>query len=94
MAKSTDANYDEPSPREEKLRQRLDAEPAARPPGPGAKDRPGFDLGGAATGATAGLGLGLGDNSAEKREGRRLPGRRPKNKLGLPRFGGKVLSNK
>ena len=94
MAKSTDTNHDEPSPREEKRRERFDANAAARPPEPGAEDRPGFDLGGAATGATAGSGLGLGNNTAENRKDRRLPGRRPKNKLALPRFGGSVLNNK
>jgi hypothetical protein len=94
MAKSTDANHDEPAPGDENDQQRLDAKAAARPPGPGAKDRPGFDLGGAVTGVTAGSGLGLGDNAAENRKDRRLPGRRPKNKLGLPRFAGSVLKNK
>ena len=93
MTNSTKANHDEPSPPEEKGRE-LDAKAAARPPGAGAKDRPGFDLGGAATGTTAGSGLGLGDDSAESRNDRRLPGRRPKNKLGLPRFGGSVLKSK
>ena len=94
MAKSTDANHDEPSPREEKHREWVDAKAAARPPGPGAKDRLGFDLGGAVTGATAGSGLGLGDDAAENPKDRRLPGRRPKNKLGLPRFGGAVVNDK
>ena len=89
MAKSADANHDEPSSRQE----RLDAKVAARSPGPGGKDRPGFDLGGASTGATAGSGLGLGDDAAENRKDRRLPGRRPKNKLGLPRFGGAVVND-
>jgi hypothetical protein len=45
------------------------------------------------TGVTAGSGLGLGDNAAENRKDRRLPGRRPKNKLGLPRFGGAVVND-
>ena len=93
MAKATDANHDEPSPREEKRRERLDPKAAARPPGPGAKDRPGFDLGGAVTGATVGSGLGLGDDVAENRKNRRLPGRRPKSKLGLPRFRGAVVND-
>ncbi len=59
MAKSTDAKHDEPAAGEENNQQRLNAKAAARPPGPGAKDRAGFDLGGAVTGATAGSGLGL-----------------------------------
>ena len=45
---------------------------------------PGFDLGGAVTDATAGSGLGLGDDAAENQKDRRLPGRRPKNKVDLP----------
>ncbi len=94
VAKSTDAKHDEPAADEENNQQRLNAKAAARPPGPGAKDRAGFDLGGAVTGATAGSGLGLGDDAAENRKDRRLPGRRPKNKLGLPRFGGTVVSDK
>ena len=80
MAKSTPANHDEPRTREEKRPEQLEAKAAGRLPGPGAKDRPGFDLGGAVTEATAGSGLGLGNNSAETREDRRLPGRRPRNK--------------
>jgi hypothetical protein len=94
MAKSTDAKHDKPTPGEENNQQRLNAKAAARSPGPGATDRPGFDLGGAVTGATAGSGLGLGDDAAENWKDRRLPGRRPKNKLGLPRFGGAVVNDK
>jgi hypothetical protein len=52
MAKSTDANDDEPAPGEKNDQQRLNAKAAARSPGRGAKDRPGFDLGGAVTDAT------------------------------------------
>ncbi len=94
MAKSTDGKHDEPAAGEENNQQRLNAKAAARSPGPGAKDRPGFDLGGAVTDATAGSGLGLGDDAAENPKDRRLPGRRPKNKLGLPRFGGAAVNDK
>lgn len=45
---------------------------AATAPRPSAKDRAGFDLGGAVTDATAGSGLGLGRDSAESRADRRL----------------------
>lgn len=94
MAKSSDANDDDPALGEEKSRARLNAKAAARSPWLGAKDRPGFDLGGAVTDATAGSGLGLGDDAAESRMDRRLPGRRPKGKLSLPRSGGSVLNDK
>jgi hypothetical protein len=94
MAKLTDANHDESAPGEETNQQRLNTGAAARSPGPSAKDRPGFDLGGAVTDATAGSGLGLGNDAAESRMDRRLPGRRPKGKLSLPRSGGSVLNDK
>ncbi len=94
MAKSTDAKHDERAAGDEDNQQRLNAKAAGRSPGPGARDRPGFDLGGALTRATASLGLGLRDDAAENRTDRRLPGRRPKNKLGLPRFGGAVVNDK
>lgn len=90
MARSPDRNCDEPVSGENQI----NAKTAARPPGPDAKDRPGFDLGGAVTDATAGSGLGLGDDAAENRKDRRLPGRRPKNKLGLPRYGGAGAQDK
>jgi hypothetical protein len=93
MRKATDANHHEPAPGEEKTQERLNVKAAARAPGPDAKDRPGFDLGGAVTDAKAGSGLGPGEDASESGD-RRLPGRRPKNKLGLPRFGGSVVSNK
>ena len=92
MVKSSDSKHDEPRAREES-KQRLKAKDTARSPGSSAKDRPGFDLGGAVTDATAGSGLGLGNDAAESRMDRRLPGRRPKNKLGLPRFGGAVVND-
>ena len=92
MVKSSDAKHDEPPAREES-KQRLNAKDTARSPGSSAKDRPGFDLGGAVTGATVGSGLGLGDDVAENRKNRRLPGRRPKSKLGLPRFRGAVVND-
>lgn len=59
-------------------RQRL---AARKPPRADAKDRPGFDLDGAVSDATAGTGLGLGQDAAESRADRRLPGRKPRNKL-------------
>ena len=94
MPKSTDAKHDEPAAGDESNQQRRNAKAAARSPGPGAKDRPGFDLGGAVTDASAGSGLGLGEDASENSGDRRLPGRRPKNKLGLPRFGGSVVNDK
>jgi hypothetical protein len=94
MAKPTEAKHDEPAPGDENDQRRLNAKAAARSPGPGAKDRPGFDLGGAVTDATAGSGLGLGDDASENSGDRRLPGRRPKSKPGLLRFGGAVVNDK
>jgi hypothetical protein len=51
-------------------------------------DRPGFDLGGASDDTHAGTGLGLGQNSSDTAGERRLPGRRPDNKLTIPRWSG------
>ncbi len=51
-------------------------------------DRPGFDLGGSSGGTHAGTGLGLGDDASDTAGDRRLPGRRPDNKLTIPRWGG------
>ena len=45
-------------------------------PNPGAVDRPGFDLGGSTGKTSAGSGLGLGEDAAESRRNRSLPGRR------------------
>ena len=45
-------------------------------PNPGAVDRPGFDLGGSTGKTSAGTGLGLGEDAAETRRSRSLPGRR------------------
>ena len=72
----------------------LEAAAADRPPAPGSKDRPGFDLGGAVTDATAGSGLGLGEDAAENRRDQRLPGRRQRARSGPPRFGGAVVRDK
>ena len=70
-----------PTKATDKLPDEGDQEPpgssAATAPGPNAKDRPGFDLGGAVTDATAGSGLGLGSDSAESRADRRLPRKKP-----------------
>jgi len=51
---------------------------ADRSPEPVAVDRPGFDLGGSTGKTSAGTGLGLGQDAAENRRDRRLPGRRGK----------------
>ncbi|SNT13640.1 hypothetical protein [Antarctobacter heliothermus] len=51
-------------------------------------DRPGFDLGGSSGDTHAGTGLGLGKDSSDTPGDRRLPGRRPDNKLTIPRWGG------
>jgi len=53
---------------------------AAVPPRePVAVDRPGFDLGGSTSKTSAGTGLGVGQDAAEDRRDRSLPGRRGKN---------------
>lgn len=51
-------------------------------------DRPGFDLSGSSDDTTAGTGLGLGNDASDTAGDRRLPGRRPDNKLTIPRWGG------
>lgn len=51
-------------------------------------DRPGFDLGGASGDTDAGTGLGLGNDAFDTPGDRRLPGRRPDNKLTIPRWSG------
>ena len=51
-------------------------------------DRPGFDLSGSSDDTHAGTGLGLGNDAFETPGDRRLPGRRPDNKLAIPRWGG------
>lgn len=51
-------------------------------------DRPGFDLGGSTGETTAGLGLGLGEDSSDTSLERSLPGRRVKEKLSIPRWRG------
>ena len=51
-------------------------------------DRPGFDLGGSSGDTDAGTGLGLGNDSSDTPGERRLPGRRPDNKLTIPRWSG------
>lgn len=50
--------------------------------------RPGFDLDGSSGDTHAGTGLGLGNDAFDKPGERRLPGRRPDNKLTIPRWGG------
>jgi len=62
-----------------KHEQHKTADEAAGPsPEPVAVDRPGFDLGGSSGKTSAGTGLGLGQDSAESRRDRSLPGRRRK----------------
>lgn len=51
-------------------------------------DRPGFDLSGSSGDTHAGTGLGLGIDAFDTPGDRRLPGRRPDNKLTIPRWGG------
>ena len=51
-------------------------------------DRPGFDLGGSTGETSAGLGLGLGEDSSDTPRQRSLPGRRAKQKLSIPRWRG------
>lgn len=51
-------------------------------------DRPGFDLGGSSGETHAGTGLGLGSDAFDKPGDRRLPQRRPDNKLTIPRWSG------
>lgn len=63
------------------------AKAAGQVPGPEAKDRPGFDLGGAVTDETGGSGLGLGDDAAENRDERRLPRQQPTIKPAASRDG-------
>lgn len=53
--------------------QKFDPHAATQDPGPGAEDRPGFDLGGSVTDKRAGTGLGLGKDAADDTRGRRLP---------------------
>lgn len=53
---------------------------AACPPESVAVDRPGFDLGGSTGKTHAGSGLGLGEDTLESGQDRRLPGRRGKGK--------------
>jgi len=94
MTKTPPKSHDKPAATDGTTQEKLDAQAAGRPPPPGSKDRPGFDLGGAVTDATAGTGLGLGDDAAENRLDQRLPGRRQRTKLGLPRFGGGIERDK
>ncbi len=61
---------------------------ADRPPEPVAVDRPGFDLGGSTGETSAGTGLGPGEDAAENRQDRSLPGRRGESTLNIPRWSG------
>jgi len=68
-------------------KKKQDESPTANDLGQGI-DRPGFDLGGSSGDTHAGSGLGLGDDAFDTSGERRLPGRRPDNKLTIPRWGG------
>ncbi|WP_293881560.1 hypothetical protein [Sphingomonas sp.] len=56
-------------------------------------DRPGCDFGGATGLTTAGLGIGLGDDSSDTRLERSLPGRRFTGKLSIPRWSGSNIKS-
>jgi hypothetical protein len=62
--------------------------PADSPLEPVPVDRPGFDLGGSTGETSAGTGLGLGEDAAENRQDRSLPGRREGSTLSIPRWSG------
>lgn len=66
----------------------LQTEPSEADDTLGAINRPGFDLGGSCGDTQAGTGLGLGTDAFDKAGDRRLPGRRPDNKLTIPRWQG------
>lgn len=66
------------SPTNKQDKRKPEGKAADRPPEPVAVDRPGFDLGGSTGKTSAGSGLGLGQDAAENRRDRRLPGRRGK----------------
>jgi hypothetical protein len=61
---------------------------ADSPPEPVAVDRPGFDLGGSTGETSAGTGLGPGEDAAENRQDRSLPGHRGGSTLSIPRWSG------
>ncbi|MEP7173522.1 MAG: hypothetical protein ABI705_08545 [Aestuariivirga sp.] len=65
-----------------------------RPQRPQATDRPGFDLGGASTDASAGRGIGFGNNAAEYPKDQRQPGVKADVKQDAPRFTGSVTTEK
>ena len=67
-----------PAPKNSRTSKQDQRKPEDRPPEPIAVDRPGFDLGGSTGKTSAGTGLGLGQDAAENRRDRRLPGRRCK----------------
>jgi len=69
-------------------------EPRATDDGGKKIDRPGFDLSGSSDDTHAGTGLGLGNDAFDTAADRRLPGRRPDNKLTIPRWGGPELHDK
>jgi len=73
---------------EHKRRKAVEDEPHTPDEGAQKIDRPGFDLSGSSDDTHAGTGLGLGADAADKAGDRRLPGRRPDNKLTIPRWGG------
>lgn len=74
--------------REHKRGKAAEDEPHAPDEGAQKIDRPGFDLSGSSDDTHAGTGLGLGADASDTAGDRRLPGRRPDNKLTIPRWGG------
>ena len=68
------------SPASKQDKRKPEDKAADRPPEPVVVDRPGFDLGGSTGKTRAGTGLGPGQDAAENRRERRLPGRRGKSK--------------
>lgn len=94
MTKTPSKQQGKPVPGDGNKQQTRDERAAGLPPGPGAHDRPGFDIGGAVTDKTAGKGLGLGVDAAEDGVDQRLRGRKGKVDLGFPRFGGATKRDK
>ena len=66
------------SPKSKRDQGKTGAKATDSSPDPVAVDRPGFDLGGSTGKTSAGTGLGLGQDAAENRRDRSLPGRRGK----------------
>ena len=78
VEKQPKATASKNSPTSKQDQRKPEDKAADRSPEPVAVDRPGFDLGGSTGKTSAGTGLGLGQDAAENRRDRRLPGRRGK----------------